>query len=222
MWFLLACSPRLTPTEQRVETEHVALVEAFAARVDEVGFAVPAPRPEVKMKTTPRLVSYRGPLGSGGGTLFIPLWAEVDPDVQALMEELGVPCGHSGEAMFSELFHWFFGPHEMGHSLQAVLWSDTSRYQRELEANRFAVDWWATHEPERAEALVGCLAELDVGAPVPKGDDPEAWFSENYDTLVRSPRDYAGFQFDMVRKAWAERDEHDFVSLVAGVHDGRG
>jgi hypothetical protein len=218
MLLLLSCAPRLTQAETALHAEHVALVEAFAQRADQVGFTVPAPRPVVAVKTTPRLVSYKP--SAKGGTLYLPRWSEATPELVGLLGELSGDCeGWSEQQLYAELFHWFFGPHELGHALQAALWSGTGRYERELEANRIAVAWWEEHEPERLERLVGCL---EGSAFVEGAEDPgPAWFDEHYRELVRSPRGYAQFQFDMVVVAYEQREQHSLESLVLGVHDGR-
>jgi hypothetical protein len=92
-------------------------------------------------------------------------------------------------------------------------------YDIENEANRIAVAFWRT-QPD-GEAFLMELERIIVGIvervpdPTPPGDDPVAFFGENYMALAEDGVGYGYFQFRFMRDAIRDRHQLSLADMVA-------
>jgi hypothetical protein len=86
-------------------------------------------------------------------------------------------------------------------------------------ANRIAGAFWLTQP--RGEAFITELERLAARAaaalpnPTPPGQDPVAFFGENYQELGRDPLKYGYYQFRFMADALRERRTLDFKAIVS-------
>lgn len=202
-----------------------ASADPLAGEVGQIGakFAVayrdcglrPSFLPELKVETHPGLVSYE----PSDRTVRVSRYSELPPELQGLMAGWAEAAGMAdGKALFGDVFNSLLVPHELGHWMQHVSGrlAGLDRWESEIEANRIAIAYWGIDEttaralPARIEAFTGFLSRLPN--PVPNGQDPRAFFNDNYETL--DAVQYGWFQGALMREAWMVREDANFCYLV--------
>lgn len=192
-----------------------ALRDRFDAAYRDCGLTPPF-RAEIKVETTPGLVTY----SFEDRTVRTARFSELAPPLQGMMTAWAQTAGQGldGEAQFIDIFNELLVPHEMGHWAQHVSRRAITldHWEREVEANRIAIAFWSLEPaeaaalPARIEAFTGFLGQIPE--PTPAGVTPRDRFNANYDSF--DAIQYGWFQGAFMRAAWAQRDEADFCDLA--------
>jgi hypothetical protein len=182
-----------------------AIVDEFGVQAAAVGFDL-GPAPTVEVRTTPVLIYYSGSRSAIG----IPWWDEL-PDAQRAMFTLFGGDVAEGERIFRVFFNRFLVAHEAAHWFQARTDSrQPTLYENENMANRIAVAFWRT-QPD-GEAFLTELERMLIGIvgrvpdPTPPGEDPVAFFGDNYRALAEDGIGYGYFQFRFMLDAVRDRE----------------
>lgn len=200
-----------------VESQALDIRDRFVAAIESCGVK-PAFGPGIVIRTHPGIVAYF----KQDRSAHLSRWADLPPPVQRMVEAWAASgtAGLSGEAHFVQVFNGLLLPHELGHYLQHMSGRlDTlPRWESEIEANRIAIAFWSLEGtgsaslPERIENFSRFLESLP--RPVPAGVDLRDHFNANYDALGEDAAAYGWYQGTLMRKAWDERGQTDFCSLV--------
>ncbi|KPF64283.1 hypothetical protein IP79_06010 [Porphyrobacter sp. AAP60] len=186
----------------------------FAAAYNRCG-ARPSFLPNLKVETHPALISYE----PSDRTVRVSRYSELPPELQGLMTGWAEAAGmEDSQTLFVDVFNSLLVPHELGHWAQHVSGrlAGLDRWESELEANRIAIAFWRIHEttggalPARIDAFTGFLGRLPN--PVPDGQDPRAFFNDNYETL--DSMQYGWFQGALMQEAWTNPENVSFCELV--------
>lgn len=200
-----------------VERQALDIRDRFVKAIEACGIE-PAFGPGIVMKTHPGVVAYF----KQDRSAHLSRWADLPLPVQGMVEAWAASgtAGLDGEAHFVQVFNGLLLPHELGHYLQHMSGRlDTlPRWESEIEANRIAIAFWSLEGtdsaslPERIENFSRFLESLP--SPVPEGVDLRDHFNANYDTLGEDAAAYGWYQGTLMRRAWDERGQTDFCSLV--------
>lgn len=120
----------------------------------------------------------------------------------------------SGAALFQDMFYRFFLVHELGHLIAHRVMNglpeaerqttqaneSANAMEKELVPNRIAVAWFREHDPEYLARLVADFRRIEARLPnpVPAGEDPKRYFTQNYLKLAADPLAYGWYQNYMV------------------------
>lgn len=206
-------SPPVDPLQAHGEQ----IRDRFLSAVHDCGVE-PTFIPAVVVRTSPSLATY----SSADRALYLSRYEDLPPPIQATMAAWAQngTLGLDASGQFAEIFNTLVVPHELGHALQAM-WGRQSvldRWDRETEANRIAIEFWALNAseaerlPTRIENVTRFLGRLPD--PVPEGRSPREHFNTDYQALVADPQAYGWFQGALMRTAWEERDQRGFCDLV--------
>lgn len=215
-----AASPAIAqPAPDPLQAKVTAIRDRFVEAVKACGVK-PAFEPGVEILSTPAVIAYDG----DKRRLEIGRFQTLPPPIQGFFAQWAAHDmpGRPPEELFDSLFNGFLVAHELGHWVddQSDRALKLDHYQAELQANRFAIAF-AALDPEtapRRAQVVGRFSFLGtLPDPVPAGEDHRAWFNANYAGLPgRDPIAYNWFQGELMRQAWAMRDQADFCALVKG------
>jgi len=216
--------PAVAQTAPTTQDLGNSIRDRFVAAVETCGPAFPV-TPGVVLDTSTSIDIHYSP---DDRSIHLVRWADLDADSRGVIEAWASKgtMGLSPEQMFSEMFNSFMAPHELGHFLQDMSGRSKtlSMWDSELEANRFAVAFWAMQPGDegRVADRVGNITPFmdDVPDPVPAGEDPKAFFEAHYDAFVRgedgplNPVTYSWFQARLLTTALNERHAYRFCDLV--------
>jgi hypothetical protein len=176
--------------------------------------------PEIRIDAGPTLSSYDN---GTGNVVHEEYWEKVPLPEQATFNQWATYTGDepSGRQLFQDMFYRFFFVHELGHWMQdqvlnqrhdakaetAKKNANTARWSYETVANRISVAWWREHDQAYLIRLVDDFRKIQgkLPTPVPKGEDPRAFFTRDYDKLTEDPNAYGWFQLQMVISAFDEQ-----------------
>jgi len=200
------------PVQQSVE----AIVDRFEGAYRGCGL-IPPFSAEVEIRAHPGLISY----ANATRTVTVSRYEDLPPPLHQQMEAwAGAMVLADGSALFEAIFQRLGTAHEMGHWQLHISrrFLDLDRWETEIEANRIAIAFWSmdagdaetlTTNVEGWLALMGALPD-----PVPEGQEPRAYFQNNYSAILADPAAYGWFQGEFLRQAWARRDEATFCDLA--------
>jgi len=199
------------PEELRLYAQ--AIVDEFGVQSVAAGHDL-GPAPIIEVRNTPVLIYYSGSQAKIG----MPWWPTLPAEQNAMFTVFGGD-EVEGERIFRAFFYRFLVAHEAGHWFQARTNSrQPTLYASEDMANRIAVAFWMT-QPD-GEAFLGGLEEMLVGIvervpdPTPPGEDPVAFFGENYMALAEDGVGYGYFQFRFMRDAIRDRHQLSLADMV--------
>jgi hypothetical protein len=195
--------------------ELTARRDAFVKATAASGLPCEIAPPELVLMDTPSYGNYE----PEKNTLRTPLWEMLKPEEKRIFFRLAGP--KASEAAAKHEFeigahHWVF-IHEMGHWWQACRKVNDGRkpYSFEYEADRIDAAYWRDADPTVDEHMRAKFQGLVDGAPnpVPVGQEPEAYFNENYERLGPTPA-YIWFQSQMCVKVFAEMPPPSFMQTL--------
>jgi hypothetical protein len=184
----------------RAETLAKATVlrDAFIKRVHSAGFMCPIAAPTIVVEDIPSFGQY----DDATNTLRTSEWTLLRPEEKAFFVQLAGPGADDAtvRGVFEKAAHGWIFVHELGHWWQACrdFTAHHSHYQVEYGANRIALAYWRETDPSVATLVMSLFhGVLDhAPSPVPSGQDVEAYFNKNYETLGPGPA-YPWFQSRM-------------------------
>jgi len=212
-----ALAQETQPPVDALQVHGEQIRDRFVAAVRACGVE-PTFMPAVMVRTSPSLATY----SSADRALYLSRYEELPPPIQATMAAWAQngTLGLDASGQFAEIFNTLVVPHELGHALQDM-WgrqSELDRWDRETEANRIALAFWALDAAEaerlatRVENVTRFLGRL--ADPVPEGRSPREHFNTDYQALLADPQAYGWFQGALMRTAWEERGGAGFCDLV--------
>lgn len=168
--------------------------------------------------TKPTMVSYI----FADRSVHLSRWEDLPPPLKHFMAAWAArgTMGLTQKQMFGEIFNDFLVAHELGHYLEHM----SGRMQTldttvsETEANMIALAFWSIDPADRArlsmryDNLTKFLFEQPD--PVPPGQDPRAYLTQNYSTISRDGSAYGWYQGRFLHDAWERRFERDFCGWV--------
>jgi len=194
-------------------TKAVAERDAFVAKVKTAGFSCDIAPPKIVVTDIPSWGNYN----TETNTLSTSEWTLLQPREKAFFKMLAGP--NATDADVQELFdrashRWIF-VHEMGHWWQACRHQDAKPYATEYGADRIAMAYWREADPTVVPRMMPIFhMVLDhAPSPVPEGQEVEAYFNANYQTLGPSPA-YPWFQSRMVVTAFEETPAPTFAMTL--------
>jgi len=190
--------------------------DAIIERIHAAGFTCPIAPPTISIEDVPSFGQY----DDAKNTLRISDWMVLRPEEKAFFVQLAGPGAEDAavRAVFEKAAHGWIFVHEMGHWWQACrgFIADHSHYQVEYGANRIALAYWRETDPEIVKLMMSLFhGVLDhAPSPVPAGQDAEAYFDRNYETLGPSPA-YPWFQSHMGVALEEEKPAPTFAEALA-------
>ena len=172
--------------------------------------------PQIIVNTTPFLIYYDGEKN----TVNLPLWSEVIPDSQQYFEKI---TGNTkdGKKLYGLMFNGFYLPHELGHWLTVKKSGNLGSYQDEYFANTVAMLWWKKQgKSKELKSIYKTLKKVmkTYPNPVPKGENAEKYYTENYVKIMQDQENFAmiyGFmQFSQFIKIYEDRSLPDFDKFL--------
>ncbi len=209
--------PAAADTPDPVRDKAAAIIGRFDTALRACGVE-PDYLPGIVIDSEPSMISFY----DRDRSVHLSRWSEMPPPVQGLMQAWagGGTLGLAPEEHFAEIFNSLLIPHELGHYVAMMdgRFRTQDFWTNEVQANRIALAFWAMDaEPgrplaDRVENYVRFLGTLPN--PVPAGQDPRAYFQENYEALGEDPMAYGWYQGAFMRTAWAEHGSAGFCDLV--------
>ncbi|SEG59333.1 hypothetical protein SAMN05421819_3658 [Bryocella elongata] len=191
----------------------IAMRDAFVAKVKAAGFSCPIAPPAIVVTDIPSWGNYN----EETNTLSTSEWTLLQPREKAFFKMLAGPNATDAEVqeLFDRASHRWIFVHEMGHWWQACRHQDAKPYATEYGADRIAMAYWreadATVVPRMMPVFHVVLDHMP--SPVPDGQEVEAYFNANYQTLGPSPA-YPWFQSRMVVTAFEETPAPTFAMTL--------
>lgn len=202
-----------TPAVAATRAEVIAVRDAFVARVKADGFSCPIAPPRIVVEDIPSWGNYR----EETNTLSTSEWTLLQPREKAFFLQLAGPNATEADAkdLFDRASHRWIFVHEMGHWWQACRHESAKPYATEYEADRIAMAYWREADAAVVPRMMPIFhVVLDHSPnPVPGGQDVEAYFNANYQTLGPSPA-YPWFQSRMVVTAFEETPPPTFAMTL--------
>lgn len=204
------------PTDaESLQSTAQSIVDAFAAEVAAARGAPLGPTPVVGVRNTPQLIFFDGEANG----IVVPQWETQPEPMRAVFRTFAGGGDAEAERLFRAFFNRFLVAHEAAHWFQARAGrTEATLYANENSANRLAVAFWRT-QPDGGRLLAE-LEQLAAGAaaalpdPTPPGEDPVAFFGENYQALGADPLKYGHYQFRFMADAMRQRSQLDFARMV--------
>lgn len=172
--------------------------------------------PQIIVNTTPFLIYYDGEKN----TVNLPLWSEVIPENQKYFEKI---TGNTkdGKKLYGLMFNGFYLPHELGHWLTVKKSGNLGSYQDEYFANTVAMLWWKKQgKSKELKSIYKTLKKVmkTYPNPVPKGENVEKYYTENYVKIMQDQENFAmiyGFmQFSQFIKIYEDHSLPDFDTFL--------
>ena len=191
------------------------IVDDFVDKVNAVS-PVFTTKPLAILNTKPYLIFY----SPKANQVNLPIWHQVMPQQKEFFTNIA-GSEKEGEKVFALFFNGFYLSHELGHALQnAANIKAANQYENEYFANQVAVLYW--RKANRKKELKQCykyakkmVAQLKD--PVPAGEDPIRYFTENYSSALASdPYKYGYFQFNQLVKIYEDKKLKKFDDFIKG------
>ena len=172
--------------------------------------------PQIIVNTTPFLVYYDGK----EKTVNLPFWDEVIPQNQEYFEKI-TGNAKDGKKLFGLMFNGFYLPHELGHWLSFEKSGNIGSYQDEYLANTIAILWWKKQgKSKELKSIYKTLKKImkTYPNPVPKGENVEKYFTDNYVKILTDQENaamiYGFMQFSQFIKIYEDHSLPDFDTFL--------
>jgi len=192
-----------------------ALRDAFVKATVDAGFTCKIAPPAVVVMDVPSYGNYDPPTN----TVQTAGWELMSQKGKGLFYQLAGPGATEAMARAefeTDAHRWIF-VHELGHWWQACrgVPHDGRHYAKEYGANRIATAYWRERDPAIVPHMRGAFEMVLSRSPnpVPAGQEVEAYFDANYETLGPSPA-YPWFQSRMSIVAFDEKPEPTFAQVL--------
>ncbi len=220
--FLLLTNIGLSAQQKlfRTYTDSVKLVKdanelatAFFTKVKQADASM-TKVPQAILNTQPYLVFYT----SENNSVNLPLWFQLNADLQLFFSQLSVGNKSEGKKIFGLFFNGFYIARELGHTVQfAKEKNNTNKYQGELFANTLAILFWRESankkELEKCYNYVNSMLKI-LPDPVPAGENDEDYFNKNYEKLAQDPGKYGYVQFSQFKRIYEDKSLPAFVTYL--------
>ena len=184
----------------------------FVAKVNAIQ-PVFTSKPLAVLNTKPYLIFY----SPKGNQVNLPIWHQVMQQQKEFFTKLA-GSEKEGEKVFALFFNGFYLPHELGHSLQsAANKKEANQYRNEYFANQVAILYWK--KAKRKKELKQCYRYAkrlvsQLKDPVPEGEDPIKYFTDNYKELGADPYKYGYFQFKQFVQIFEDKTLPGFDGFI--------
>lgn len=200
--------------------DSTALVADASQLLNQVSDRVAAIRPNIVLKQN-RAIKNTSPyliyIDFEKQTINLPFWSEVmTPHKNFFFEVAGGE--KQGEEVFGLFFNGFYLAHEIGHSFFSKAGKTyVNPFDSEYDANVFAILFWRANG--QTEELKKCYSYARIMLsklknPVPPGEDPKKYLTENYDRLASDPYQYGYIQFSQFVEIYEQTQLPDFDAFV--------
>jgi len=197
----------------KLVTDANELVTAFFAKVKQADASI-TKLPQAILNTQPYQVFYL----SENNSVNLPLWSQINPDLQLFFSKLVHGDANEGKKVFGLFFNGFYIAHELGHAVQFSKEKNiTNKYQEEFFANTLAILYW--RESSNKKQLEKCYNYVNnilkaLPDPVPVGENAEDYFNKNYEKLAKEPAKYAYFQFSLFKSIYEDKSLPAFIAYL--------
>ena len=202
---------------EQTRVRMIALRDAFARSVKNIGYTCPIAVPPVLVEDVPSFGSY----DPETNTLRTSAWSLLKPQERQMFYKFVGPDATEDIAKkeFEDGVHHWVTVHELGHWLQAcrgITQKTAKPYAIEFGADRIAAAYWNEHDPSViAHQRPVFLAILhNLPNPVPAGGAVEPFFNEHYEELGPTPG-YLWFQSRMCLAVFDEKPAPSFKKVLA-------
>lgn len=219
------------PSSQRdpLLDQEQALAAKVEARTHINDFDLKSKAPNIRIDAGQGLSFYD--MGTGN-VVHEERWEKVPPPIQATFNRWAAYAGDqpSGQQLFGEMFHLFFLVHELGHWMEDQVLEQrqdnmaatarrnarTARWEYEIMANRISVAWWREHDPAYLAKMIKDFRTIEAKLPnpVPAGENPRQYFTNQYSKLAEDPNAYGWFQLHMIIVGYDERPKRNFQQAI--------
>lgn len=223
MWLTLVLAGLLTAggpiarnSEPDVEARGpLAVKMRFLAEVRACG-VTPAFEPDLRMETTPVIITYR----SAPRSVLVARWGELPESFHGMIAQWAASTApeETPQTFFQNGFQDIGVAHELGHWLQHQSGRShgLSEWDSEVEANRIGIAFARLRDGPEVTAhrmeRFGWLLTLPYQPP--QGRDLVDYFNTEYATLTRDPVAYGWFQGSIIKSALDLGREEGFCDLV--------
>lgn len=197
----------------KLVTDANELVTSFFTKVKQADASI-TKAPQAILNTQPYLIFYL----SENNSVNLPLWSQVNPDLQLFFSKLTHGDESEGKKIFGLFFNGFYIAHELGHAVQFSKEKKTiNKYQGELFANTLAILFW--RESSNKKQLEKCYNYVNnmlkvLPDPIPAGENEEDYFNKNYERLSKDPDKYGYFQFSQFKSIYEDKSLSTFTTYL--------